>query len=227
MLIDELLPNGYYEAIPVAERNELRFGNIYKTHCYYSHENLQLWRPVIDPAEPTKTIATNFRIESAGQDAFKRTIPLGVPPLKTNEEFLVVRAKIRPAILLIPQFEIDDIRPLGSGGKIWRKRCLVGQIFGLADSQTKTIEFPEEFIDRIRSLMYPHLMFLPQQSNLFSVDSLLRLDECQSVFSPHLESTGYRLTPDLCDLLRSQMHFLFDGFDDGCFSTYRELINEN
>jgi hypothetical protein len=45
-------------------------------------------------------MASQFRITTAGQDAFKRTLPLHVPRLETNEEFVVVRAKVRPVILI-------------------------------------------------------------------------------------------------------------------------------
>ena len=38
-----------------------------------------------DPSESTQTIASQFRITSAGKDAFNRTLPLHVPKLETRE----------------------------------------------------------------------------------------------------------------------------------------------
>jgi hypothetical protein len=45
--------------------------------------------------EPTKTMASSFRITAAGADAFQRPLPLQVPKLEMNEEFPVIRAKKR------------------------------------------------------------------------------------------------------------------------------------
>jgi len=40
---------------------------------------------------------------------------------------------------------------------------------------------------------FPQLMFLPARVGLLDVDSLLRLDELQSVFTPHLEASEFSL----------------------------------
>ena len=95
MFIDEWFGAAYYKKLLLGYHNEANFcfGQIFWTHAYYPHENLDLWRPIPDPAEPTKTIASQFRITAAGQDAFKRGLPLHAPKLETNEEFIVIRAK--------------------------------------------------------------------------------------------------------------------------------------
>jgi hypothetical protein len=74
MFIDEWFAGAFYKKLPLGYHNEANFcfGQIFWTHAYYPHENLDLWRPIPDPAEPTKTIASQFRITAAGQDAFKR-----------------------------------------------------------------------------------------------------------------------------------------------------------
>src|SRR5262245_10808843 len=100
MFIDEWFPDNFYKTLPLDHQRVFRFGQIFHTHAYYPHENLELWRPVFDPKEPTKTFASEFQIRSAGKDAFKRAIPLSAPKLETNEEFIVIRAKLRPVVLL-------------------------------------------------------------------------------------------------------------------------------
>src|ERR1700736_4035978 len=74
MFIDEGFGAAYYKKLPLGYHNEASFcfGQIFWTHAYYPHENLELWRAVLDPAEPTKTIASQFRITPAGQDAYER-----------------------------------------------------------------------------------------------------------------------------------------------------------
>lgn len=100
MFIDEWFNKDFYRELPLNFHNEFVFGQLFSTHAYYPHENLELWRPVPNPGEPTKTIASKFQLQAAGNDAFKRLYPLQAPKLETNEEFLVIRAKKRPVVLL-------------------------------------------------------------------------------------------------------------------------------
>src|ERR1017187_10232643 len=62
MFIDEWFGDTFYKKLPLGYHNDANFcfGQIFWTHAYYPHENLELWRPVPDPAEPTKTIASQF-----------------------------------------------------------------------------------------------------------------------------------------------------------------------
>lgn len=104
MFIDEWFEKNYYKELPLGYRTQSshQCGQFFWTHMLFTFENLQFWRPLADPAEPTKTIATDFRIVSAVRDAFKRSIPLAQPALETNEEFVVVKAKKRPVLLIQP-----------------------------------------------------------------------------------------------------------------------------
>ena len=115
---------------------EYAFGRIYRTPCYYPHENLELFRALPTSEEVAISKSSRFVIRPAGGDKFKHNFPLADPPLKSNEEFLVVRAKPRPVILLVPEQPIEGIETAGFGGKIWRRRCLVGQVF--SDFKTRS-----------------------------------------------------------------------------------------
>jgi hypothetical protein len=64
---------------------------------------------------------------------------------------------------------------------IRRRRTLVAQVFGLANATTGTPEFNPSFVDRVRKMEFPQLLFLPQQAGVFAAYSMLRLDEAQSV----------------------------------------------
>lgn len=223
MFINELFEKDFYESNPLAERNQHRIGNIYWTHTYYPHENLELWRPCPESYEPTRTIATKFQIESSKADSF-RSLTLGVPKLKSNEEFIVIRAKTRPVIMLLPQMEISDVSPLYRGAKIWRPRCLVAQVFSVADKESSNLKFPPQFLDNVKMLKYPQLLFLPKRAGLFEVDSIVRLDECQSVFTNHLKPADFRLNPQIRDLLQSQFLYLFDRAKGGKYTECKEFL---
>lgn len=225
MFIDEWFDKNFYRELPLGyhTQSNFTFGQFFWTHAYYPHENLELWRPVLDPNDPTKTIATNFRIFAAGKDAFKRTIPLHVPKLETNEEFLVIRAKRRPVALIQPETPIA-VDNRGYRGKIQRRRCLVAQIYGLADTRTNNPEFSPAFVDRVRKMEFPQFFFLPQKAGLFDVDSLLRLDELQSVFTPHLEPTQSALSDSVTSVLMGQWRFLVAGAGPSDYTELREML---
>jgi hypothetical protein len=120
MYIDEWFNDDFYKKLPLGYHQQFSFGQLFRTHAYYPHENLELWRPVPDPSEPTKTIASHFQIVAAGQDAFRRNIPLAAPKLETNEEFLVVRAKMRPVVLVMPEIPSFGVDNKGYRGRVQR-----------------------------------------------------------------------------------------------------------
>ena len=229
MFIDEWFRDSFYKKLSLGYHNEANFcfGQIFWTHAYYPHENLELWRPLPDPAELTKTIASQFRITATGQDAFKRTLPLHVPKLETNEEFIVVRAKIRPVILVQTELPLAGLDNRGYRGRIQRRHTLIAQVFGLADSVTREPQSNPVFIDRVRKMEFPQLMFLPEMAGVFAVDSMLRLDGVQSVFVPHLDAKQFCLGDEVATILRHQPAFLQTGIGPNEYTDLREvLMNE-
>lgn len=46
--------------------------------------------------------ASNFRIVTAGPDAFRRDAPYNSPQLASNEEFIALKGKRRPVVLIKP-----------------------------------------------------------------------------------------------------------------------------
>jgi hypothetical protein len=226
MFIDDWFRGTYYKKLPLGYHNDANFcfGQIFRTHAYYPHESLELWRPISDPAEQTKTIASQFRITTAGQDAFKRTLPLQTPKLETNEEFIVIRAKVRPVVLIQAEIPLAGVENRGFRGRIQRRRTLVAQVFGLADTRTGAPEFSQSFIDRVRKMEFPQLMFLPQQAGVLEVDSMLRLDEAQSVFVPHLDATQFCLGDGVVNILRDQINFLLTRIGPNDYTDLREVL---
>jgi len=224
MFIDEWFGEDFYKKLPLGYYTQFSVGQFFWTHAYYAHENLELWRPIPDPSEPTKTIASAFQIVAAPADSFHRTIPLASPKLETNEEFIVIRAKRRPVLLVIPEAPPWGIDNRGYRGKVQRRRCVVAQIFGLADPRTREAQFSTSFIDRVRKMEFPQLIFLPQRPGLLDVDSILRLDELQSVFTPHLQPTQYSLGDEAATVMRAQIGFLTTNMGPNEYTELRELI---
>ena len=71
---------------------------------------------------------------------------------------------------------------------------------------------------------FPQLMFLPQQAGVFDIDGMLRLDEVQSVFVPHLRATQFCLADDLADVLRHQIDFLLTASGPNSYTELREIL---
>ncbi len=114
----------------------------------------------------------------------------------------------------------------GYGGKVDRHKCTVAQIFSLEDTKTGDAKFSPEFVERLRKMEYPQFMFLPK-CGILPVDSLLRLDELQSVFVPHLDATKFMLDDEIVEILRDQIQFLFTNKGPNSFTDLREcLLNE-
>ncbi len=227
MFVDEWFePSEYYTDLPLGfhQADNFRFGQIFWTHAYYPHENLQFWRPQFEPGEPTRTTASKFTIAPAGADRFNRAYPLHAPKLEIDEEFIVLRAKRRPVVLLRASKPWVDVDNKGFRGKLQRKHCWVAQIFGLVDVKTGKAEFNPVFVNRVRKMEFPELLFLPKKAGVLPVDSILRLDEFQSVFTPHLEATQSALGDPLCQLLREQLRFLIGDEGPSEYTLLREEL---
>ncbi len=220
-MIDDILTE-YYED---CKREPCEFGHLYVTATEYPPEDLRLWRPVGYDNDVAKSYANTFGITIPSDDAFRRKYPLSNPRLKINEEFIVTRSKPRPVLMLLCPRAIDEPQQKGTG-RVWRPLCLVAPIFSLEFPNTANEKFSPHFVDRVRKLEFPQLMFLPKYKDALTVDSLARLDECQSVSINALRPLGVTLNEPARKLLRSQLRYLMGDQYEGDFHVYRECIKE-
>ena len=227
MYIDDWFGSNFFKKLPLGFHQNFTLGQFFRTHAYYPHENLELWRPIFNPGETTRTLASQFQIVAAPNDAFRRSLPLATPKLETNEEFLVVRAKVRPVVLVMPEPAPFGVSNTGYAGRVQRHRCIVGQVFGLADPKTQRQAFSSSFVERVRKMEFPQLIFLPASPGLLEVDRILRLDELQSVFTPHLDATQWVLGDEVIEILRGQLHYLLAGVGPSKYTELRELLLRN
>lgn len=111
------------------------------------------------------------------------------------------------------------------GIKLERHLCVVAPVFGLSDSAGYA-RASTEFLERVRKLDYPQFLFLPKGGPLI-MDSLLRLDEIQSVVVQNLAHTGYLLAPEALSVFRSQVGFYMGGNAGGEFQDYVTCSHPN
>jgi hypothetical protein len=218
--LDEVIKPFYSTGAPTSLES-YALGQIFWAPAYYPHQQLQLWRPLeVDQKLHT---AKNFQITTAPADAFKRALPYTSPPLKNNEEFIALKAKRRPVVLLLPPD--PSLLTVGKSTgdiKIVRHLCVIAPVFSIVDAVGYS-KVPEEFRNRVRRLEYPQFPFLPAGGPL-SLDSILRLDELQSVAINNLERTDSCLSDELKAIFRSQVGFFMSGIGGEDFLGYRELL---
>jgi hypothetical protein len=129
VFLDDLIDE-FYEPVGANYRNTYERGQLCWVHINYADEALKIWRP--SGLDDSQTTVNTFKQENAPGDAFNRGYPLYIPPLQSHEEFVVVKAKRRPVIILNPAPSDPGIRGL-RGGKIYRPICTVGPVFSLTD----------------------------------------------------------------------------------------------
>lgn len=182
---------------------------------------MAIWRPRnLDVRLGT---ARDFNIQASVADCFRRALPYTDPVLETNEEFIAIKAKPRPVILLQPPDpSLLGIKKGTYPAKIARHLCPVVLIYS-AVNEVGDSKFPPEFVERVRQLEYRQFMFLPKGGPL-TVDSIARLDEIQSVAVNQLEPAEFALSPDVCKVLKSQVSYFYSGLSGNEFVEWAALL---
>ena len=219
------MPTYFDEVVdPFLERSNQatpKFGDLCRVYAYYPHERLEIWRPRQD--DRSTGIASDFNpIALPVEDAFHRNAPFSSPHLATEEEFLVLRAKRRPGIILAPPDPALAGVNRGFRARLARHLCLVAPMFSVSDT-AGVQKFEPTFIERVRLLGYPQFLFLPSGGPL-QRDSLARLDEAQSVAMGQLESTGWTLAPDAREVFQSQASLFVSGLGQDILARWREQL---
>jgi hypothetical protein len=201
----------------------LAFGQIFRVPAYYPHSLLYLWRP--KSFDPKSGIASDFNPSAGPKDAFSRNNPYAAPPLQTTEEFLMIRAKKRPVILIQPPDpKLATIPKITGGGKLARNLAPIALIYSAAD-KAGIAKFDQAFLDRVRLLEYPQFLFIPSGGPL-TIDSVARFDELQSVDISNLEPSGYSLGDDAIAVLKSQLSFFMTGLAGQSFQDWAAELHK-
>jgi hypothetical protein len=220
--IDEVIAPFIVSGAPT-KQNEFAFGQILSAPVYYPHQLLEIWRP--KNFDQRLHTASDFNIKTGVQDAFKKPLPYSFPGLRVNEEFIAIKSKIRPVVLIQPpDAALAQVGKVSMGINLERHLCVVAPAFGLENEEGYS-RVSEDFLVRVRKLEYPQFLFLAKSGPL-TKDSLVRLDELQSVAIRHLQPTGFAFSKEALSLFRSQVSLFTGGSDGSEFATYRELLAE-
>jgi hypothetical protein len=219
--LDEVI-SPFYEKCAASE-DQFAFGQIFRAPAYYPQQSLDVWRP--KNLNTQLGFAEDFEIRSNPKDAFKKPLPYSKPPLRTNEEFLAIKAKPRPVILIRPpDTSLLEIQKKAKSRRITHHLCTVALIYSVVDP-TGTPRFPAQFLERVRHLEYEQFLFMPQGGPI-SADSIARFDEIQSIVLNQLQPTGYCLAPDLVAIAKSQVSFHLTQLAGQDFAGWAELLRQ-
>ncbi len=225
VFFDEFFPDGFYSQLGPDFRANFRRGQILRTHVYYAGEDLNVWRPV--KSDTTKTYASEFSMVPPPKDAFRRETPLYAPRLETNEEFMVVRAKMRYLVLLAPMPDLIEAKEIRRGGKINPHLCIAAPLYSVADKDGFA-KYHEKFINRMRLLEFPHLFFLPGHPKGLLRPCFCRLDRIQSCCVNQVEPTNVCLSEQVLRVFQGQVEFFLAETYAGNYADYREeLLNSS
>jgi len=203
---DELADPFYSKCQKAVE--SFQFGQIFFAPAYYPHQQLEIWRPC--DIDARLGIASNFKIVTAGKDAFRRDAPYNSPQLASNEEFIALKGKKRPVLLIKPADpKLQALKRGPHSGKIVRHLGPVALVYSV-ENEAGFAKYPKTFIDDVRLLKYPQFLFLPKGGPI-QRDSRLRFDELQSIAMNNLEPTEWTLAEDVVAVLSSQLSFFLTG----------------
>jgi hypothetical protein len=216
VFLDDLLGD-YFEKLGADFRKTPVAGQVCVASINYTYENQILWRP--DGYDGTQTTADVFRQHAAGQDAYNRPKALITPKLEINEEFPVVRAKRRPAILLRPA----PLKPTGTPSKQFPELALVLPMYSVADPAGNA-RHTNDFLVRVRRLEFPEFFFLTQEGAAIQKDSLLPIFRLTNVFQAHLDLFQWKLVDPVLRILQGQVRFALTGDYAGEYQNAREML---
>ena len=111
MFVNESFEDDFFKQLPLGFPSTLFVWPVLQEPHLLSARKSQVLASRFRSERANQDDASQFQKVPAGKDAFRRGIPLASPKLETNEEFIVVRAKMRPAILVMPEippFGVDN-----------------------------------------------------------------------------------------------------------------------
>ena len=190
---DMLLVDKYYVKASNQDQEKCLRGQIYWSPCLHFRPDVQLLR--VESEDPLLQRPTKLALCPMSEGAFTDTHkPSLHPPLRWDEELMVLRAKKRPVIIFSNESELWS--PVTGANPL--PRC-----FLVAPMYTFHPNHSERFKARVVTFNYPDLFYMPADSELGMQEGFVNFGQMQVVPKTWLEPTRVCLTADACELLTS------------------------
>jgi hypothetical protein len=146
-------------------------------------------------------------------------LPIHRINLHPTEELLAITAKKRPCIMLsqylLPSLTEEDVNKLtGNKLHLYQQEQIFLPIYSTED-EGSTGGFPQGFVQKIRALNYPHLLYLPETSsskkkasfNDNLKEGIIRLDRIFSSIPHHskIASTNIRISYEYLSVITNYL----------------------
>jgi hypothetical protein len=208
-LVDE-----YYLSATHKEQSKYPRGHIYWCPCCYFSRRLSILYP--RGSDPYDKMPTLFETKEIDPRKFNDPPhkPLRRPRLEAEEEFVVLRAKKRPVIVLSSKTEPWKRRD----GRIRTQCVLVAPMYSFRETDGLDWKL------RIRALAYHELFYLPGNETLGINESFVRFDRAHIVPSGWLKGKRVCLHPDALELLTEWFLFYLTGELDEFLREHRDEL---
>lgn len=163
--------------------------------------------------EATDHSSARFRVEPlrGKNPSRRRDLPVAALPSHPGEAYIAQRGKWRPALIISVGGPVVPREELKGGTSSQRRPCaFVAPYYG-ADQDGTRAGLPGEFLDRVRSAMYPQ--FVLDTLPIGGVDrSLLRLDHMLAIGADrqNFELLGYELSPEALAVTHEWVRWLVE-----------------
>ncbi len=208
----------YYQAAPKGK--PIEGGDIIWVPALYLMETTNAIR--VDWVKPGDESTVLLKLVSEKEKTLFNHTPIAHPPVRKQEEFLAVKGKVRPAIIVsrpnseIPKHQLD-LHP-------FPESYVVAPAYGFAGKEDE--EYNPEFIARVREFEYHQFFYLPPSDQFGIVESFARLDRVQCIAKRQLRERIATLTPQAFDTLKNMFRFYFWGPPDEEIETFRAIWAE-
>jgi len=186
---------------------------------YFLEKRIKVWRPIDYNRE--YGIAEKFKLMDAPDDLFNHGKQIKIPVHReSKEEFLFIRAKKRPVIILNNYKPIEKIKEVRKGHRLNQDLCFLLPIYSAYDSVTNKLRFHNETIHKTRLLYYHNLFFLPEFKKCNLRESIVRVDRIFAIKTFLVEPLGYKLSDGPLEVLKELLNIII-------FGSYPENLWEN
>ena len=209
------LIEGYFRVVPPDLKDQHSPGRICWAPSLYLVEVLTTLR--VEYAKPGDETNVLLKLIPAGQNPnlFNHP-PVLHPPIHTDEEFIPVKTKRRP-VIIVSRTHSDIPRALRRGAD-FPPSFLIAPLYTLGEER-----YHPEFVERIKAFEYHQFFYLPQNDEHGIREAFVRFDRIQSVARRNLELTDTMLTQNALDVLHDWLTYHTTGNLDDTIREYREL----
>lgn len=182
-------PTSPYQSLPGRTyRKQFLQGHLYEASVFYAQAQVIVARPLHDASTGSGSLPANISLQPP--DLFNHP-PFPQLRLAADEEFLVVKSKRRPGIIL----SADSVNPASD-------TVLVVPLYS-ADN------YKPAFVQRVQESEYPGFLYLASDPTLGRKASVVRFDHLQSVTKSQLIPKPIAVTAEtLNQLLETLARFV-------------------